>query len=77
MPQSMTGFAAAEAQAGRFKIVWELRSVNHRYLDIGFRLPDDLRVLETELRKRIADGIKRGKVDCTLDGARIVEVSAR
>jgi uncharacterized protein (TIGR00255 family) len=62
----MTGFAAAEAQAGRFKIVWELRSVNHRYLDIGFRLPDDLRVLETELRKRIADGIKRGKVDCTL-----------
>jgi uncharacterized protein (TIGR00255 family) len=62
----MTGFAAAEAQAGSFKLVWELRSVNHRYLDIGFRLPEDLRALEPELRKRVADGIKRGKVDCTL-----------
>jgi uncharacterized protein (TIGR00255 family) len=62
----MTGFAAAEIGAGPFKLVCEIRSVNHRYLDLGFRLPDELRALEPELRKRIGDRIKRGKVDCSL-----------
>jgi len=62
----MTGFAAAEAEAGGRKLIWEIRSVNHRYLDIGFRLPEELRALEPELRQRAGLKLKRGKVDCTL-----------
>ena len=43
MPHSMTGFSTAEARVGPFRLVWEIRSVNHRFLELGFRLPDDLR----------------------------------
>lgn len=66
MPHSMTGFAASDALASPFQIVWELRSVNHRFLDIGFRLPEELRHLESAFRERVAARVKRGKVDCTL-----------
>jgi uncharacterized protein (TIGR00255 family) len=66
MPHSMTGFSTAEARAGSFRLVWEIRSVNHRYLELGFRLPDDLRAVEPECRELVAAAIKRGKVDCTL-----------
>jgi len=62
----MTGFASGEAAVGSRKLVWEIRSVNHRYLDLGFRLPDELRSLEPELRKRIGAAVSRGKVDCML-----------
>lgn len=62
----MTGFAASEVSAGPYKLVWEIRSVNHRYLDLGFRLPEDFRSLEAKLRKLASDSLKRGKVDCTL-----------
>lgn len=71
MAQSMTGFAASEIPVGACKLIWEIRSVNHRYLDLGFRLPDDFRSLEPRLRKLTADVIKRGKVDCTLKVAAI------
>ena len=43
MPHSMTGFSTAEARVGSFRLVWEIRSVNHRFLELGFWLPDDLR----------------------------------
>jgi uncharacterized protein (TIGR00255 family) len=66
MPHSMTGFSTAEARAGSFRLVWEIRSVNHRFLELGFRLPDELRVVEPECRELVAAAIKRGKVDCTL-----------
>ena len=66
MPHSMTGFASAEARTGSFRLVWEIRSVNHRFLELGFRLPDELRAVEPECRDLIASAIKRGKVDCTL-----------
>ena len=62
----MTGFAAAEADVGPRKLVWEIRSVNHRYLDIGFRLPEELRTVEPKLRQLAGSRLKRGKVDCTL-----------
>jgi uncharacterized protein (TIGR00255 family) len=62
----MTGFSTAEARAGTFRLVWEIRSVNHRFLELGFRLPDDLRAVESECRELVAAAIKRGKVDCTL-----------
>jgi uncharacterized protein (TIGR00255 family) len=48
------------------QLCWELRSVNHRYLDISLRLPEDFRRLELIIRERIQKQLKRGKVDCTL-----------
>ena len=68
---SMTGFAAAESSVGSYRLSWEIRSVNHRYLDLGFRLPEDFRSLEPRLRKLAAAAINRGKVDCTLRVNRI------
>lgn len=62
----MTGFAGAEALAPPFQLTWELRSVNHRFLDVGFRLPEELRSLEPECREIVGLHVRRGKVDCTL-----------
>ncbi len=66
MPHSMTGFAGAEARRGNWRLSWEIRSVNHRFLDLSFRMPDDLRALEPDCRDVVGDVVKRGKVDCTL-----------
>ncbi len=65
MIASMTGFARRETSGSWGTLVCELRSVNHRFLESGFRLPDDLRALEGELRQRLARDLKRGKVDCS------------
>ena len=61
---SMTGFAAVAADLPGVSLSVELRSVNHRYLDLQLRLPDELRGLESALRERIAAELKRGKVEC-------------
>jgi uncharacterized protein (TIGR00255 family) len=61
---SMTGFAAVAADAGAVALAIELRSVNHRYLDLTLRLPDELRSLEPALRERLAGELRRGKVEC-------------
>lgn len=66
MPKSMTGFARAEVIIESFRIVWELRSVNHRFLEISVRLPEDLRRLESDCRARINSALSRGRVDCSL-----------
>jgi uncharacterized protein (TIGR00255 family) len=66
MPQSMTGFSTAEKVVAPFQLTWEIRSVNHRFLDLGFRIPDELRHLEPALRDIAARVINRGKVDCVL-----------
>ena len=66
MPHSMTGFATAETLLQPFRIVWEVRSVNHRFLELTFRLPDDLRALEPQCRDLVGGAVKRGKLDCTL-----------
>ena len=65
MIHSMTGYARAEAQLSTGILVAELRSVNHRYLEVALRLPEELRVLEPELRARLQQELRRGKVDCT------------
>lgn len=65
----MTAFA----RAGSTGISWEIRSVNHRYLDAGFKMPDDMRGLEPDLRDYLRSRLHRGKVDCTL---RINAISA-
>jgi uncharacterized protein (TIGR00255 family) len=66
MIASMTGFARRESTGSWGTLVCELRSVNHRFLEAGFRLPDELRAAEGELRARLARQVRRGKVDCTL-----------
>ena len=67
MIASMTGFARREATAAWGTLVCELRSVNHRFLEAGLRLPDELRVAEGELRTRLAKQLRRGKVDCSIN----------
>lgn len=66
MIQSMTAFARSQKQVGDFHLCWEIRSVNHRYLDVSFRLPESFRFLETHLRASLRDQIHRGKLECQL-----------
>jgi uncharacterized protein YicC (UPF0701 family) len=66
MTRSMTAFARETEHADVGQLSWELRSVNHRFLDPHLRLPDDLRGLEAPVRERLAVRLGRGKVDCTL-----------
>jgi uncharacterized protein (TIGR00255 family) len=66
MLKSMTAFARVEQQYEFGTLCWEMRSVNHRYLDISLRLPEDLRRLEQQLREAIGKKLKRGKVECNL-----------
>ncbi|MDH2433254.1 YicC family protein [Pokkaliibacter sp. MBI-7] len=66
MTQSMTAFARKEIQQEWGTLVWEIRSVNHRYLEPILRLPDNLRELETGLREKLRQQLSRGKVECTL-----------
>jgi uncharacterized protein (TIGR00255 family) len=73
---SMTGFAAVAAELPGLSVAVELRSVNHRYLDVTVKLPDELRALETALRERLAAALKRGKVECRVALARSTGASA-
>jgi len=63
---SMTGFARKDTETPFGTLTCELRTVNHRYLDVHFRLPEELRAKEIELRQPIGAKLKRGKVDCSL-----------
>jgi len=62
----MTAFAREERRDPLGELVWEIRSVNHRFLETFVRLPDDFRVLETAVRERAAARLSRGKVECAL-----------
>lgn len=66
MTRSMTAFARREADTERGLLTWELRSVNHRYLEVSLRLPEELRRLETAVRELIGKRLARGKVDGVL-----------
>jgi len=66
MIRSMTAFASAEIETPWGALAFELRSVNHRYLELSPRLPEELRALEPALRERIAAKLTRGKVDVNL-----------
>jgi uncharacterized protein (TIGR00255 family) len=72
---SMTGFAAAAVELAGIALAVELRSVNHRYLDVTIKLPDELRMLEPALRERLAGAQKRGKVECRVALARSVSAA--
>jgi uncharacterized protein (TIGR00255 family) len=66
MLNSMTGFARETAETPCGTLTCELRAVNHRFLDVQFRLPEELRAKETDLRATIGGVLKRGKVECSL-----------
>lgn len=66
MPRSMTAFARTTADFSWGSVSCELRSVNHRFLEIGFRMPETIRELEMQLREMARKKLKRGKVDCAL-----------
>ena len=67
MIQSMTGFAVQTRDLGGLSLHLELRSVNSRYLDLGFRIVDDLLQAEPAIRERISAKLGRGKVECRLN----------
>lgn len=66
MPRSMTGFARRETKLPWGTLVWEIRSVNHRYLEPSFRLPEDFREIEPYLRDAMRKALQRGKVEASL-----------
>ncbi len=67
---SMTGYATASRELSWGAVSVELRSVNHRYLDISFRMPDELRAAEQSLREAISAEVTRGKIECRVAYAR-------
>ena len=66
MPMSMTGFGRHETTADQFSHVWEIRSVNNRFLDMKWRMPSVLRSLETRFEKVVRKAASRGRVDISL-----------
>ncbi len=63
MTYSMTAFARHQAQTEWGELTWELRSVNHRYLEVSLKLPDEVRHMEQDLRQQIGRDMKRGRID--------------
>lgn len=68
----MTAFADGEINVDNLTILCELRSVNHRYSEVSVKLPERLRFAEGEIRRLIADKLKRGKIECTLNYKKLV-----
>lgn len=66
MLSSMTAFGRLETVLETSTLSWELRAVNHRYLDVTVRMPEELRTLEPMVRAKIAKKVSRGKVECSL-----------
>ena len=66
MLHSMTGFARETAETAIGTLTWEIRAVNHRYLDVQFKLPEDLRPKEQSFRQQASSSLGRGKVECAL-----------
>ena len=66
MAVSMTGFGTAEVQWETWSCLTEIRSVNHRFLDVNCRLPLTFQKLEQELKNQIKSSCSRGKIDCTI-----------
>ncbi len=66
MIQSMTAFARAEGRGTWGSAVCELRSINHRYLELSVRMPETLHALEAQIRERIRHYVRRGKIECNV-----------
>jgi len=66
MIASMTAFCRAESELAQGRLVWEIRSVNHRYLDLHLKLPEEFRSLEPGCRERVNKRLNRGRLDALL-----------
>ena len=66
MLHSMTGFARESVETDIGTLTWEIRAVNHRYLDVQFKIPEDLRPREQAFRQQASAALQRGKVECSL-----------
>lgn len=66
MIKSMTAFSRVQRQTEPLFLCWEIRSINHRYLDIAFRIPETYRYLETQLRTILKEQVSRGRIECQL-----------
>jgi len=66
MSLSMTAFARKDVQTELATFTWEIRSVNSRYLELHFRLPEQLKAIEGPLREKLRKTLSRGKVECSL-----------
>jgi len=66
MLKSMTAFSREQQSNSSGDIIWEIKSVNHRYLESGFKLPDDFKILEPDIRQQLGQYLKRGKLDISL-----------
>jgi uncharacterized protein (TIGR00255 family) len=82
MIRSMTAFASAERATASGTLGCELRAVNHRFLELGVRLPEELRTLEPALRERVAARMARGKIDLAFrlrapEGGDVLQVNPR
>lgn len=66
MPRSMTGFGRHSRDTPFGELTWEIRSVNHRYLEVSMRLPEEFRAHEVAIREAIAAKVSRGKIDASL-----------
>lgn len=71
--KSMTGFAHTSGEYAGKRIDLELRAVNHRFLDIQFKMPDDLRYIEGKMRETISKKVIRGKLECRIQLSSIAE----
>ncbi|MBL1292505.1 MAG: YicC family protein [Thiotrichales bacterium] len=76
MIRSMTGFASVRRRFGDTELAWEIKTVNHRYLEISPRLPRDWNAVEPVLRERVSAKLSRGKVECNLKLERATDGSA-
>lgn len=75
MLHSMTGFARQSVETELGALTWELRAVNHRYLDVQFKLPDELRPSEQAFRQQVGERLKRGKLECAFRFRRVLDAS--
>lgn len=75
--KSMTGFAHVSGEFAGKRIDLEIRSVNHRFLDVQFKMPDDLRALEGLMREKIAQSVMRGKLECRIQFSHVHQNSER
>ena len=66
MTKSMTAFARIQQSLDEGELIWEIRSVNHRFLELNFKMPEDFRASETRFREILQHRLKRGKVECFL-----------
>jgi len=73
MLHSMTGFARESVESDLGTLTWEIRAVNHRYLDVQFKLPEELRPKEQAFRQQASGTLGRGKIECSFYFRRAVD----